>query len=84
MNKYQRRRHKEIRLLMKRFNENNLYHNIKKNYGSVTIQEVSYLRARRYWNLLRRINTWGSPCGDCDNSQCRGPYNAIVLCPNNR
>ena len=40
---------------------------------------ATYRQARRAWNFLRRIR-WCSPCEDCDNSRCNGPYKVIAYC----
>ena len=81
MNRYQKRKTSEIRQIMKMVDRNNP--EIKKEHGSVTIKHCSYKRAKFLWNFMKHINQF-SPCEDCNNASCKGPYNKLVFCPNNR
>ena len=44
--------------------------------------QFSYHQVRRMWRFMKLVS-WCSPCEDCD-SLCKGPYNKIVYCHNQR
>ena len=44
--------------------------------------QFSYHQVRRMWRFMKLVS-WCSPCEDCD-SLCKGPYNKIAYCPNQR
>lgn len=68
MNKYQKKKSREIKAIMRRHNK---------------LGWVSYKVAKKAWQYGKRYNPF-YPCEDCDTLGCKKVGKPIVYCPERR